>query len=442
MHLGGAAACLFALVLSSGVFVMVASPFASGVSSAQVCVENGTNPVLNATGPYRSTISGVSVFDYSTVLDEPSVIARGGGYTMWAGGSVNNVSGIFMATSTNGTSWTLDTSPVLGPGPPGSWDSYVVYGPSVVWNGTQYLMYFSANNGTMRSRSIGVAFSSNGVSWTEYSHNPIIKGGPGYYDAWWARFPSVVLDNGIYKMWYTGSYPNYGPHSLGLGIDYATSTDGVTWTKYAGNPVFVANGTADAYYTEHPSVVKISGTYIMAFDDNGERIAYATSADGIAWNVSNVPLVTLTSHWDDGVVLFPDVELNGSSILLWHYGAHYGVSNSTYEAPSIEGVGLAYCNFIPLHPTETTTLTETSRVTTTETSQVTETGGTTLTVTSQVTQTTASTTTQTKTLTVSTTEPSGAVTSESYIAAAAIVVCLVLIGVLATQRFRRPKTGA
>ena len=261
----------------------------------QTCVDSTPNPVLNDTGGHFVNYGYGNEYVYDADYEQPSVTKQNGGYMMWVAAEVGNVSGIFTASSKDGVDWNPDSVPVLTTGANGSWDSASVYGPSVIWNGTEYLMYFSGRAGLPQTRAIGVAFSTDNVHWREYSHNPIITGGPGIYDSFWARFPNVILDNGTYKMWYTGAYPLNYTVTGAQGIDYATSRDGLHWTKYPGNPVFIANGTEDAFGTEHPSVARINGTYLMAFDDSDDRISYAFSSDGISWKASDVSLVTLSA---------------------------------------------------------------------------------------------------------------------------------------------------
>ena len=438
MHRGRTFGCLLLLILSTIAFTTTFAAQTKASPPGQLCAEGPTNPVLNDSGLFSTYLSGVGhVWSYSTDLEQPSVMARAGRYSMWIGGFVNNVTGIYQATSTDGVVWNLDSKPELTTGAAGSWDAGSVYSPSVVWNGTKYLMYFTGNNGTgPASRSIGVAFSTDGASWTEYAHNPVISHGPGIYDAFFARFPSVVFDDGVYKMWYTGAYPvNHGPHPAGLGIDYATSSDGVHWNKYSANPVFVANGTSDAYFVESPSVVKIEGAYVMAYDDNGANISLAFSPDGVSWTATASALSASGSGWDSGVVFFPALAVNGSTLLLWHYGQHYnGVSNATYNAPYTAGIGLATCGFILVSSTET--LTETNVVTTVSSSVST------VTATLKETSTAVTTVTNTATATeVSTVSASGSALA-SYVAVAAVVLCVVLGAALITQRARRRTSAA
>lgn len=69
-------------------------------------------------------------------------------------------------------------------------------------------------------------------NWEKFVGNPVLDlGVSGQWDDTSVVAATVLLDNGVYKMWYAG---NDGTNSR---IGYATSSDGINWTKYASNPV-------------------------------------------------------------------------------------------------------------------------------------------------------------------------------------------------------------
>ncbi len=309
---------------------------------------------------------------------------------MWFSGAINNITGIFAATSSDGAHWSVRNLPALKPGVNGTWDSGVIYSPDVVWNGTIYLMYFVGNNGSVASRSIGVAFSADNINWREWPQNPVVRGGPNYYDGAYVRFPSVLFDGRVYKMWYTGHSPvnSSTVPNFFLAIDYATSPDGVHWTKYPGNPVLGGSaywGSNNSVFFEHPSVVKINDTYLMVGDD-GFQISFATSKDGMNWNASRNSLLLPASQpsWDNYSATFPSIVLTGTEILLWFTGSSQVVTPK-YSVDQSNGIGLASCHFLFVSTTNTVTTTFTA------------------TTTNLITQTTTSTTTAMQTQTVTTT---------------------------------------
>ena len=85
--------------------------------------------------------------------------------------------------------------------------------------------------------AIGYATSSDGVVWKRMSDKPVLSP-----DQPWEKVavmcPDVIWDDKtkLYKMWYSGG-EQYEPDAIG----YATSPDGMVWTKREDNPVFKAD---------------------------------------------------------------------------------------------------------------------------------------------------------------------------------------------------------
>ena len=75
------------------------------------------------------------------------------------------------------------------------------------------------------------------------------QAGSSGWDSGGLYSPSVILDAGLYKMWYSG----YSGSSYGVG--FATSSNGLLWTKYSGNPV-ITN-------VDDQQVILVGSTYRM-----------------------------------------------------------------------------------------------------------------------------------------------------------------------------------
>ena len=165
-------------------------------------------------------------------------------------------------------------NPVLHFGPPGAWDDDSVGAQSVLFDGTEYRMWYRGVNGEWM---IGYATSPDGIEWTKHVGNPVLNpGSGGSWDDDRVDGPNVFFDGTEYKMWYDG---HDGSH---LRIGYATSPNGITWTKHSGNPVLDLgpSGSWDDYRVFHPSVVANGTRYRFWFtgsDGSHERISYAIS---------------------------------------------------------------------------------------------------------------------------------------------------------------------
>ena len=269
-------------------------------------------------------------------VEYPMVIKTDSFYEMWyTGGHVGPYSGnnkIGYAHSTDGIHWTKHSeNPVLSTG--SNWDSYYVYSPTVIKEESTYKMwYVGYAGGTIAA--VGHATSSNGINWTKYADNPVLsRGASGEWDARYVNNPTVIKDGAIYKMWYAG---NAGS---GESIGYATSTDGIQWTKYAGNPVLE--------HVNRPKVFKDGSVYRMYYRGDFEihgkyRACSATSIDGINWVKSNDnPILELGADgtWDDYGTDHPIVIKDETTYKMWYAGydgdSHGRIGYATNEVSSI-----------------------------------------------------------------------------------------------------------
>jgi hypothetical protein len=104
---------------------------------------------------------------------------------------------------------------------------------------------------------IGLAFSNDGISWSKYSGNPIIIPTQSWEGSG-VSWPSVIHENGIFKMVYMKI------SSVINAFGMATSTDGKVWTKLSTNPIFRAQNTYNgwAYYDiSYPGFLKTGNDY-------------------------------------------------------------------------------------------------------------------------------------------------------------------------------------
>ena len=136
---------------------------------------------------------------------------------------------ICRALSEDGVIWTKDTvsNPVFVPGAPGEWDDAGVAPGTVLIQGDTLKMWYSGRQANQPERT-GYATSTDGVTWTRYPGNPVIEAGsPGSWDDQWQAPPEVLFDGTEYRMWYCGN----------VSLGYAPSADGLSWTKYHNNPI-------------------------------------------------------------------------------------------------------------------------------------------------------------------------------------------------------------
>ena len=293
-----------------------------------VWTKDSGNPVLDGT---------FGTWDGGGVI-LPSVIFESETFKMWYHGSDGSATRIGYATSPDGLTWTRsESNPVLDLGSSGSWDGVSILDPTVLFDGSIYHMWYQGYNGS--SRQIGYASSPDGVTWTKSQSNPVLDtGSSGSWDSLELRSPFVILDGDLYRMWYTGS--NGSAQQFG----YATSTDGVIWTKHAGNPIMGrgVGGSWDDVWMASPRVIMNGSSYEMlysAFDGSNVRIGYATSEDGLAWTkFDGNPVLSQGSFgaWDSNFLFVGTVILSESTYEMWYGGFNGGIWKIGY-ATSILG---------------------------------------------------------------------------------------------------------
>jgi len=113
------------------------------------------------------------------------------------------------------------------------------------------------------------------VEFTPYEHNPVFAGrGPGHWDEMIRERGWILREGGLYHLWYTGyTLPESNVKHLG----YATSPDGLTWTRHPDNPLYTD------HWVEDMMVLKLGATYYMFAEGENDRAELLTSTDAVHW---------------------------------------------------------------------------------------------------------------------------------------------------------------
>jgi hypothetical protein len=128
--------------------------------------------------------------------------------------------------------------------------------------------------GNATGGAIGYATSVNGLTWTKI--DPAITGGSGGWDDT-PYHPEVIFDGMGYHMWYSGC----NPAGTLCQVGYATSPDGAHWTRKS---MVLPQGSSGAYDDEsadHAAVLLVGSTLKMwysGFDGTSYHICYASAA--------------------------------------------------------------------------------------------------------------------------------------------------------------------
>lgn len=197
----------------------------------------------------------------------PFVMIAGATYHMWFEsiiwgiGPLGYLDQIYHTTSSDGLAWSTPAL-ALGVGNPGDWDGGSLVDPRVARDASGlYRMYYTMA-AVNHSSAIGVATSSDLVSWAKWPRNPVLlPGAVGTWDEDSVAAPSVVAGSS-WTLFFEGRRP-----TTGYRIGVATSADGYDWTP-SPQP-FLSNETAgswDSYEVSSPTLFGGSSTPELIFD--------------------------------------------------------------------------------------------------------------------------------------------------------------------------------
>jgi predicted GH43/DUF377 family glycosyl hydrolase len=156
---------------------------------------------------------------------------------------------IAFASSKDGTHWTKRPTPVLLPGPRGSFDERAVADPNVIAAAGSFFMFYTGLDRARRQR-LGIARSSDGEHWQKLRSNPILEvGSPNSFDENGLGEPAVWSSAGSYWMLYTGRSKTE-QRRIGL----AKSEDGVHWTRDPSLPIIEGTSPWDKEVICDPTI--------------------------------------------------------------------------------------------------------------------------------------------------------------------------------------------
>jgi predicted GH43/DUF377 family glycosyl hydrolase len=281
----------------------------TSVETAAVWEKSTANPVL---GGKLGTCFDISV------LKEREL------FRMWF--SWRPKASVALVESHDGVHWS-DPVIVLSPNKATDWEGDINR-PVVIKTADGYHMWYT---GQAKGRSwIGYATSGDSQHWKRMSQRPVLSPEQSWENAA-VMCPHVLCDAelGVYRMWYSGG-EQYEPNAIG----YATSSDGLHWTKHPDNPVFRPD-KGSPWEQERVTacqVVRQGDWYLMFYigfrDVDHAQIGVARSRDGITgWerHRANPIIRPGANKWDHDAVYKPYAILDGSRWLVWYNGRHGGV---------------------------------------------------------------------------------------------------------------------
>lgn len=252
----------------------------------------------------------------------------------FSGRDVENISRIgYVVININDPSNIIELSskPVVDIGRLGCYDDNGVSPTCIVnRNGEKFLYIMGWNKGSkVRAAEIsGLAISRDeGKTFTRYSNVPVIERTD--------REPytilvisCVIIENGIWKMWYDSADYWINEALPRYNIKYAESVDGIHWKREG--VVSVDYKDAEETRVSRASVIKDDDIYRMwycfAMGSGGYNMGYAESIDGKLFTRKDekVGINLSETGWDSEMLCYPNVFRHNNDIYMLYCGNGYG----------------------------------------------------------------------------------------------------------------------
>jgi predicted GH43/DUF377 family glycosyl hydrolase len=183
------------------------------------------------------------------------------------------------------------------------------------------------------------------VNLTPYEGNPILAiGEAGAWDVRGVGMPRVIYNDGKFHMFYSGWTEESGPAVTAIG--YATSEDGLNWTRYEGNPVFVLDSTVPTSGVLKELTILDGEMWVMYFTPStgiyrpSETVLRATAPSPTGpWTVDPEPVLAAgtAQDWDRWTALAVDSVLRTDEGYVLYYTLMAG---ATGDGPYYTGSGI------------------------------------------------------------------------------------------------------
>ena len=272
----------------------------SGTATVEVTAGNTTqlsvtlNPVATTGGIQISIVWGTAIqaswADYpanpiikktnntyeSGGVIQPCVVYENGTYKMWFSSITSNAACVInYATSPDGINWTRNATPVITPGQGTTWDAASTIAGPVIKVDNTYRMYYTGFSNRYNNWNIGLATSPDGITWTK-SMQPVLLGTSG--DEYQIGATDVLKFNNKYYLYY--GIINVQTYKIFV----AVSDDGLSWTRYSGNPVLTGTQSWESTGVAYGTVAQDGNILRMAFQNGAmSGFGFATSTDGLHW---------------------------------------------------------------------------------------------------------------------------------------------------------------
>ncbi|MBK6281481.1 MAG: glycosylase [Draconibacterium sp.] len=209
-----------------------------------------------------------------------------------------------------------------------TWDQHIRERGFILYEDSLYKMWYSGyKGGDNDPKSIGYATSTDGINWTKYPQNPL-------FSEKWSEDMFVLKMNGIYYMYAEGE--NY-KDALGTNdiAHLLTSSDGIYWQEKGNLIILDTNGDTIPGPYGTPAVLVEDGKWYLFYERNDEAIwlAESTAEPKIWTNVTDEAVLKPgTETYDAGAVATNQVIKYKEKYYMYYHGS----SNPDWDKPNSE----------------------------------------------------------------------------------------------------------
>jgi beta-1,2-mannobiose phosphorylase / 1,2-beta-oligomannan phosphorylase len=282
--------------------------------------------------------------ELGTCFDMSVDVTDAGLHRMWF--SWRPRRGIGYAESDDGLHWTARNDVVLGSDPTRPAESGEVTRPYVLAENGELTMWYAAHG--EQAVAIARATSADGIEW---QRTGVVLEATMPWEKAALMCPSVLRDSdGRFHMWYSGG-ERYEPDAIG----YATSLDGIAWTRVSDEPVLRA-GAPGSWESDRVAGAHVfrDGEWLYAayigfangFEDSA--IGIARSRDGVQWERhADNPVISrgAAGEFDSINVYKPFIVIDGDEWRMWFNASSPISGTDTRIENRIEQIGYAACRF-------------------------------------------------------------------------------------------------
>ncbi len=211
-------------------------------------------------------------------------------------------------------------------------------------DGQKWLYYigWTVRNTIPYHNSIGLALSDDGRNFRKAFDGPLISTIPT--EPHFNGSACVLNDGGVFKIWYlncTGWLEVDGRQEPCYHIKYAESADGIYWKREGVVAIDYKNDIEGGI--SRPSVLIENGIYKMWYSTRAKRdyrdqlkcsyrIGYAESLDGKKWTRKDesVGIDVSADGWDSAMIEYPMVFVHRGQKILFYNGNGFGKSGFGY----------------------------------------------------------------------------------------------------------------